>query len=135
MKTYTIAAIPGDGKNDRRGAVEVRSGNAVCANAGDEQHFFNRYLAALQTLYGANSPIYQAALNDPRDVPERRPAKASVPALRSLWLQDTAVRVCELASPHPLIKPRVAPAKQDSRLPGGVGGLQPERGDLCGGIR
>jgi hypothetical protein len=68
------------------------------------------------------------------DVPERRLAKASVPARRSQWLQDTAVRVCELASPHPLVKPRIAPAKKGSRLPGRVGGLNPECGDECRGI-
>lgn len=38
---------------------------SVTPGTGDEQRFFTRYLTALQTIYGANSPIYQAALSDP----------------------------------------------------------------------
>lgn len=38
---------------------------STAENTGDEQHFFKRYLTALQTIYGVNSPVYQAALNDP----------------------------------------------------------------------
>ncbi|HYV92427.1 MAG TPA: cell surface protein SprA, partial [Chitinophagales bacterium] len=38
---------------------------STTAGTTDEQHYFNRYLTALQNLYGANSPVYLAALNDP----------------------------------------------------------------------
>ncbi|MEO5673924.1 MAG: cell surface protein SprA, partial [Chitinophagales bacterium] len=39
--------------------------SVFATNAGDERHFFNSYLASLIKIYGAGSPIYNAAFKDP----------------------------------------------------------------------